>query len=216
MPRNDITTLVWDGPCAVTESHCGIAIGYYTDCDTAHCRDCIPDADVWARGDYTGWPGFEGWEAPAVIFNDTESDTPTHCGKCGAVIQHDLTAEGAHYVRDAIAEFIAGDGHTPDVMAQWWDAYGENEYALNRDDLALILGTVMSPSDELDESGMRELIRRAMAEHGCAEYVGCAVCHAMLERVDVNGPDEYVHAGDEPADGHTPVLPDNAYLLLRR
>jgi hypothetical protein len=149
---SDITTIVWDGPSAVTESHCGIAIGYYTDCDTAHCRNCIPDADAWSRGDYAGWPGFEGWESPAAIFNDTESDSPTHCAKCGAVIRHDLTADGVRYVMDAIAEFIAGEGHTPDVMAQWWDAYGEDEYALDHTDLC-------------------EIIRRAMVARGVTEFV---------------------------------------------
>lgn len=149
---NDITTLTWDGPCAVTESSYGIALGYYTDCDTALCRDCIPDADAWAAGDYTGWNGFEGWESPGAIFTDTESDTPTHCGKCGAVIRHDLTGDGVRYVMDAIAEFIAGEGHAPDVMAQWWDAYGEDEYVLDHGDLC-------------------EIIRRAMAARGCTEYV---------------------------------------------
>jgi len=152
MNRNDITTLVWDGPCAVTESRYGIAIGWYTDCDTALCQDCVPDADAWARGDYASWDGFESWEEPAVIFADTASDTPTHCGACGAVIRHDLTADGARYVMDAIAEFIAGDSHNPDVMAQWWDAYGEDEYALDHGDLC-------------------EIIRRAMAARGCSEYV---------------------------------------------
>lgn len=152
MTASEITTIVWNGPCAVTESHCGIAIGYYVDCDTAWCRDCIPDAGEWARGNYVGWPGFEGWEEPAVIFNDTEADSPTHCGICGAVIRHDLTFDGARYVMEAIAEFIAGDGHNPDVMAQWWDAYGEDEYAL-------------------DHSDLTEIIRRAMVARGCTEFI---------------------------------------------
>jgi len=148
---SNITTIIWDGPVAVTESRYGIAIGYYVDCDTAHCRDCIPDADAWSRGDYVGWDGFEGWEEPAVIFTGTESDTPTHCGECGAVIRHDLTADGARYVMEAIAEFIAGDGHTPDVMAQWWDAYGEDEYSLDHADVC-------------------EIIRRAMVARGVTEF----------------------------------------------
>lgn len=160
---SSITTIVWDGPCAVTESHYGIAIGYYTDCDTALCRNCIPDAAAWARCEYVGWPGFESWEEPAPIFNDTEADTPTHCAECGAVIRHNLTADGARYVMDAIAEFITGDGHTPDVMAQWWDAYGEDEYALDHSDLA-------------------EIIRRAMVARGCTEFTpGRAVTEYGLE-----------------------------------
>lgn len=39
---NDITTIVWDGPCAVTESRYGIAIGYYIDCDTARRTRTTP------------------------------------------------------------------------------------------------------------------------------------------------------------------------------
>jgi hypothetical protein len=149
---NGITTIVWDGPCAVTESQYGVALGYYVDCDTAHCRNCIPDASEWMRGNYVGWPGFEGWESPIAIFADTESDTPTRCAVCGAVIRHDLTADGVRYVMDAIAEFIAGEGHDPDVMAQWWDAYGEDEYQLDHGDLC-------------------EIIRRAMAARGVTEFV---------------------------------------------
>jgi hypothetical protein len=37
----------------------------------------------------------------------------------------------------------------------------------------------------------------------------CAVCGEPLERVDVNAPDEYAHAGDEPADRHAPVMPED-------
>jgi hypothetical protein len=35
----------------------------------------------------------------------------------------------------------------------------------------------------------------------------CATCNELLERVDVHGPDEYAHAGDEPQDEHAPQLP---------
>ena len=151
---NGITTIVWDGPTAVTESRYGIAIGYYVTCDDAICRNCAPAG--FADGDYSEWPGFEGWEEPLAIFNDTDADTPTHCRQCGAVIRHDLTADGARYVMDAIAEFIAGDGHNPDVMAQWWDAYGEDEYALDHSDLC-------------------EIIRQAMVARGVTEYVPARV-----------------------------------------
>lgn len=45
------------------------------------------------------------------------------------------------------------------------------------------------------------------AELGQRREPGCDVCGLPLERVDVNGPGEYAHAGDEPTDGHAPVLP---------
>jgi hypothetical protein len=67
------------------------------------------------------------------------------------VIRHDLTVDGAQYVMEAIAEFIAGDGHNPDVMAQWWDAYGEDEYSLDHTDVC-------------------EIIRRAMVARGVTEF----------------------------------------------
>lgn len=160
--------LIWDGPCAVTESHHGIALGYYVDCDSALCRDCIPDASAWAGGDYAGWPGFEDWESPAAIFNDTESDSPTHCAQCGAVIAHDLTPDGTRYVMDAIAEFCADGGHHADVMAQWWDAYADT---LNENDLALIAGTFASPANDADKWDLREIIESAMIAQGVREYI---------------------------------------------
>jgi hypothetical protein len=137
-----MSALIYDAPGPVTESRYGVAIGYYVDCDTAVCRDCAPAG--FSRSDYSEWPGFEGWPEPLVIFIDSESDSPTHCHKCGAVIAHDLTADGTQYVLDAIAEFIGGDGHTPDVMAQWWDAY----------------------ADTLDSSDLREMIESAMVARG--------------------------------------------------
>jgi hypothetical protein len=39
----------------------------------------------------------------------------------------------------------------------------------------------------------------------------CAVCQEPLDHTYVNGrDDEYVHLGDEPADGHAPVMPESA------
>jgi hypothetical protein len=141
--REAMPTIVYNAPMAVTESGYGLAIGYYTDCDTAICRDCAPAG--FASGDYSQWAGFEGWESPSAIFMDSESDSPTQCAKCEAVICHDLTPDGAEYVIEAIGEFITGNGHTPDVMAQWWDAY----------------------SDSLDASDMRDIIETAMVAAGC-------------------------------------------------
>lgn len=152
--------LIWDGPCAVTESHYGIALGYYVNCDDAVCRDCAPAG--FAEGDYSEWPGFEGWESPAAIFNDSESDTPTHCRQCGAVITHDLTREGGEYVKDAVAELISEPGsHTADVIAQWWAAYAGT--GLNDKDFADIL--------EYAGISLRDVIEHLMVAAGARQYV---------------------------------------------
>ena len=70
-------------------------IGYYLTCDDAVCDDCF---------DPGSWEGFEDWDEPLAIFADTESDTPTHCVRCHALIPHELTTEGYRYVREAVAE----------------------------------------------------------------------------------------------------------------
>lgn len=138
-----MATIIYDAPVAVTESQYGIALGYYVDCDTAICRDDAPAG--FAHGDYSEWPGFEGWEEPLAIFMDAESDSVTHCSKCGRVIARDLTTDGFRYVQEAITEFITEPGaHTADVMAQWWDAYG----------------------DRFDVSDLREIIESAMIKAG--------------------------------------------------
>lgn len=52
-----------------------------------------------------------------------------------------------------------------------------------------------------------EKIRRARTSDMFEIYPPvCAICLGALERVDVHGPGEYVHAGDEPPDRHAPQL----------
>jgi hypothetical protein len=109
---------------AATESRAGIALGYYVDCDTALCLDDLPGpAGDWAAGKYTGWEGFEGWESPGAIFNDTESDSVTHCGTCGRVLKHDLTAEGCESITESLERALQ-DGDIGNAIEQWMDAYG--------------------------------------------------------------------------------------------
>ncbi len=107
---------------AITASQHGIAIGYYVDCDTAVCADDAPAGFV--SGDYSEWPGFEGWESPAAIFMDSESDSVTHCGTCGRVIRHDLTTEGSESITDSLGRYLDG-GHLG-AVAQWMEAYGDD------------------------------------------------------------------------------------------
>lgn len=153
-------SFIWDGPCAVTESSYGIALGYYVNCDDAVCRDCAPAG--FEAGDYSEWPGFEGWESPAAIFMDDASDSVTYCRQCGAVIAHDLTTDGAEAVKDAVAELISEPGsHTADVMAQWWEAYAGT--GLNEKDYADIL--------EYAGISLRDVIEHLMVAAGVRQYI---------------------------------------------
>jgi hypothetical protein len=75
-------------------------------------------------------------------------------------------------------------------------------------------------TDELDRYDVLSTHQRSILAKAEQEYraelgvdndpeapLRCATCGELLERVDVHGPDEYVHAGDEPPDGHAPQLP---------
>lgn len=86
-------------------------IGYYVTTDDAQCADCHDPDD---------WRGFEGWDEPVPIYRGTAGDTPTHCGECGLLIPHALTAEGYAYVAEAIAR---RDGR-PDILDKWATEYG--------------------------------------------------------------------------------------------
>jgi hypothetical protein len=155
-------TLTWNGPCAVTESRYGIPMGWYVNCDDAVCRDCAPAGFKLFPADYSAWPGFEGWEEPLAICNDDESDSVTHCRECGAVIAHDLTADGGESVKDAVAELISEPGsHTADVIAQWFDAYAGT--ALDDKDCADIL--------EYAGISLRNIIEHLMVAAGCQQYI---------------------------------------------
>lgn len=152
--------LIWDAPTAVTEPRYGIAMGWYVDCDSAVCRDCAPRG--FGSGDYSEWPGFEGWESPLAICYDNESDSVTHCRQCGAVIAHDLTPDGAEAVKDAVAELISEPGsHTADVVAQWWEAYAGT--ALDDKDYADVL--------EYAGISLRDVIENLMVAAGCRKYI---------------------------------------------
>ena len=97
-------------------------VGYYTDCDTALCADCAPEG--FADSDYVQWEGFEGWDEPLAIFDDTESDSVTHCADCGAVIDSALTEEGYRYIGEAVREGF-GKGMQNPVTVLWLDEYAQ-------------------------------------------------------------------------------------------
>ena len=85
-------------------------IGYYQCEDDqltgdAYCLDCAPT------------PVPEDW---AAIFPGTESDSPTHCACCEALIPHSLTHEGSVYAQEAVK---ARTGR-PAVLTLWEVVYG--------------------------------------------------------------------------------------------
>lgn len=120
-------------------------IGYYLNCDDAVCTDDAPAG--FANEDYSEWSGFEGWETPAVIFDHEESDTPTHCKTCEALIPHALTSDGADYVAEKIGSNLGDTGHTVRYVSEWWDEYG----------------------DGLSEDQLREIITEALGQRAKAE-----------------------------------------------
>ena len=74
------------------------AIGHYINPSNAICASCWKTEPEWS--------GFDGWDEPAAIFADTESDSPIHCARCDSLIPHKLTPDGLAYVLEAIQEAI--------------------------------------------------------------------------------------------------------------
>ncbi len=74
------------------------------------CADCA----YWADPDETH---SDDW-APLGI---DETDSPTHCEECKALIWEPLTSDGIAFVRAALAR---GDGRA-EVLATWREAYAE-------------------------------------------------------------------------------------------
>lgn len=96
-------------------------LGWYVNCDDAVCAGCAPEG--FTRGDYSGWGG--SWESPATIWDDGASDTPTHCGTCGQLIPHPLTADGYDYVGESLERALR-DGDIGAAIGAWMDAYGDD------------------------------------------------------------------------------------------
>jgi hypothetical protein len=95
-------------------------LGYYVDCDTAHCADCV---------DLEGWEGFEDWDEPLAISAWDESDTPTHCAICESLIPHGLTSDGLAYVAEHFDRAVAVDGGRRCIVRAWVETYAEDPEA---------------------------------------------------------------------------------------
>jgi hypothetical protein len=124
-------------------------LGYYINCDDALCKDCahrryvfsdLPLPLTQGEGEGDSWDilvrawkaagGFESWDEPAAIFDDSEADSPTHCAECEELIPHALTSHGYDYVREHIIEELKpGEVRHPDslkVVREWWEQYGDD------------------------------------------------------------------------------------------
>jgi hypothetical protein len=93
-------------------------LGYYLDCDDAVCADCVTEAEL--REDDRVDPE----NLPNPIFDYSESDTPTHCIRCEALIAHALTGDGYDYVREAVRDFFLVKRGRREILAQWVAQYG--------------------------------------------------------------------------------------------
>jgi hypothetical protein len=92
-------------------------IGFYVDCDMALCPDHFTEpAEPFVTGEITR-------DDPLAIFPDTESDTPTHCAECEALIPHALTPEGYEYVSEAVAQYRDFGIGRGEIVEQWAAQY---------------------------------------------------------------------------------------------
>jgi hypothetical protein len=77
------------------------------------CTDC---ADMAAEG--------------SAVFDSSETDSPSHCDECGALIPESLTTDGVAYVAEALASYVFGTvlhrGHVGSaaVLDEWRAEYG--------------------------------------------------------------------------------------------
>jgi hypothetical protein len=100
-------------------------LGWYVTCDDAVCVECAPAG--FADGDYRAWLRFPGWAGPIEITDGggSESDTPTHCHVCEALIPHRLTPDGYAYVGERLRDHLADGGGRAEIQRAWFDAYGD-------------------------------------------------------------------------------------------
>lgn len=74
-------------------------IGYVVNECSVICADCLE----------------EGEADDSPLFATSETDSPTHCERCEALLPEALTSDGEAYVREVVAE---GSGR-PEILAEW-------------------------------------------------------------------------------------------------
>jgi quinol monooxygenase YgiN len=103
-------------------------IGYAADADV-FCEDCTR-AYYGALPQNTGkdiedWRDEEGNNI-APVFEDDESDSPTHCGDCGRFLGGSLTTDGEDYVIEQFADELRRFGELrSETLRQWAEAWPE-------------------------------------------------------------------------------------------
>lgn len=70
-------------------------------------------------------PPLEAGQELVPINYDDESDTPTHCSVCEALISHALTGDGLEYVWEGVTELLIHDTGRACIVSQWWEEYGD-------------------------------------------------------------------------------------------
>src|SRR3954465_7174226 len=92
------------------------------------CADC---ADTDAEG--------------TAVFDTSETDAPSHCDECGALIAESLTEDGIAYVADALVDYItaalfinadgtAKHGGSASTLDAWREEYSDTVRYLTRDE----------------------------------------------------------------------------------
>ena len=115
-------------------------IGYYVTCDDAECAACFTRTGGQAKWLADG--GFEDWPEALAILRESESDSPTHCHRCGRLIQHGLTDTGLYYVAESVLQGFS-DGKQNPVTVQWIKAYG-NRLPDELDDVEVSIASALA------------------------------------------------------------------------
>lgn len=95
------------------------AIGYYPSAGDFHLDPACPDCHEAHGIDRCECCMAYVHDDSEPIFDDSSSDTPTHCTFCEAIIPHRLTREGYDYIAEALT---FGQGR-PEILAVWRETY---------------------------------------------------------------------------------------------
>ena len=89
-------------------------IGYVKD-GTILCAEC---------GEREGWDKRPSDEVGAV-FPDSETDSPSHCEECEALIPQSLTSDGVKYVHAAFRRFLRSHGKhgRAEILTEWAETF---------------------------------------------------------------------------------------------
>jgi len=75
----------------------------------------------------------------SAVFGDSETDSPSHCDECGALIAESLTPHGVEYVCEALADYVqahvfsgAGYGGSAAALDEWRSEYGDVVRSVHR------------------------------------------------------------------------------------